>query len=129
MDRQDLSNDEAAIRALRHASNTAIAARKADRAAAFLSQDAKIVGSDGALIDGMSAMQRAFEKSFADPDFLTYHRTPQSVTVAGSTAAESGQWHGRWKERTVGGAYLARWRRHVDGWQIVAELYIPLDGP
>lgn len=118
--------EEAAIRRLREQSNAAIARHDAGPARAILHDDARIIGSNGDLFDGAAAMARAFEERFADPDFVTYVRSPVSIEMDGVTAAETGRWIGRWKHGEISGSYLARWRREPAGWRIVAELFIPL---
>ena len=126
MPTQNNSADESAIRRLREQSNAAIARHDVGPARAILHDDARIIGSNGDLFDGAAAMARAFEERFADPDFLTFIREPNSIDVDGATAAEAGTWIGRWKHSEIHGTYLARWRREPVGWLSVAELFIPL---
>src|SRR5689334_6824270 len=118
--------EEIAIRQLRDRSNAAIAGHDVGPAVAILHDRAKIIASDGSLFDGASAMARAFAAAFADPDFVAYVRSPVSIAVNGSTAAETGNWTGQWRQREVRGTYLARWSREGAGWRIVAELFVPL---
>jgi ketosteroid isomerase-like protein len=120
------SADEIEIRRLREQSNAAIARHDVGPARAILHADARIIGSNGDLLDGAAAMARAFEERFADPDFVTFVREPALIDVDGETAAEAGHWIGRWTHGEILGRYLARWRREPDGWRIVAELFIPL---
>ncbi|MBR0896772.1 nuclear transport factor 2 family protein [Bradyrhizobium tropiciagri] len=117
---------ELAIRALRMRSNAAIASREVGPIVAILSADVKIVASNGSVIDGAEAMARAVQQSFADPDFVKYHREPVTVDVGGSTAAETGIWEGRWRRKVIRGSYMARWH-YSTSWNITAELYVPLD--
>lgn len=123
--------DEIAIRRARADSNAGIAAHDAARATAAISENALIVVSGGGLVSGAQAMREAFERSFANPDFITYVRAPTRLRLSGTVAAEEGRWTGRWRERTVSGVYLARWDRTSAGWRISSEQYIPLgcDGP
>ena len=118
--------DEITIRQLRDQSNAAIARHEVGPAVAIHHDHARIIGSDGSLLDGAAAMARAFAASFADPDFVAYVRCPVSITVNDSTAAETGNWTGQWRTREVQGTYMARWSREGAGWRIVAELFIPL---
>jgi ketosteroid isomerase-like protein len=118
--------EEIAIRQLRDQSNAAIARHDVGPAVAIHHDHARIIGSDGSLLDGAAAIARAFAASFADPDFVTYERCPLSIAVNGSTAAETGNWTGQWRRREVRGTYLARWSREGAGWRIVAELFVPL---
>src|SRR5689334_16802096 len=126
MPMQNDSQDEITIRQLRDQSNAAIARHDVGPALAIHHEHARIIGSDGSLLDGAAAMARAFAASFADPDFVAYVRSPLSIAVNGSTAAETGNWIGQWRHREVRGAYMARWSRESDGWRIVAELFVPL---
>jgi ketosteroid isomerase-like protein len=120
--------EEITIRQLRDQSNAAIARHDLGPALAIHHDHARIIGSDGSLLDGAAAIARAFAASFADPDFVTYVRSPLSIAVNGSTAAETGNWTGQWGRREVRGTYMARWNREPAGWRIVAELFVPL-GP
>jgi hypothetical protein len=119
--------EEIAIRQLRDRSNAGIARHEVETALAFHHDHARIIGSDGSLLDGAAAIARAFAASFADPDFVAYVRCPLSIAVNGSTAAETGNWTGQWRHREVRGTYLARWSREPAGWRIVAELFVPLE--
>jgi ketosteroid isomerase-like protein len=119
--------DETTIRQLRDQSNAAIARHDVESVLVIFDDRARIIGSDGSLLDGPAAIARAFAASFADPDFVTYVRSPLSIAVNGATAAETGNWTGQWRHREVCGTYLARWSRKAAGWRIVAELFIPLE--
>jgi hypothetical protein len=64
------------------------------------------------------------------PDTV-YVRTPSAIAAftAWDVASEQGEWTGRWTEPdgvvSIGGTYLAQWRK-VDGtWLIQAELFVP----
>jgi len=120
--------EEITIGQLRDQSNAALARHEVGPALAIHHDHARIIGSDGSLLDGAAAIARAFAASFADPDFVAYTRSPRSIAVNGSTAAETGIWIGQWSHREVRGTYMARWSRGPAGWRIVAELFIPL-GP
>jgi hypothetical protein len=41
-------------------------------------------------------------------------------------ASERGTWIGRWKDQTLGGDYLAVWRKVTGQWVIEQELYVTL---
>jgi len=123
---QSDGTEEITIRHLRDQSNAAIARHDVGPAIAIHHDHARIIGSDGSLLDGAAAIARAFAASFADPDFVTYVRSPLSIAVNGSTAAETGNWTGQWRRREVQGTYLARWSREPAGWRIIAELFVPL---
>jgi ketosteroid isomerase-like protein len=125
---KDISAEEAAIaiEALRSQSNDAIARHDVGPALAILRDDVRVIGSDGRLIDGIAAMAQAFERTFADPQFITFVRRPATIDVNATTAAEAGTWEGLWKSHVIGGKYLARWQRDAAGWRVAAEFYIPL---
>src|SRR5450432_1365462 len=125
---QDISTEEAAIAiaALRSQSNDAIARHDVGPALAILRDNVRIIASDGQLIDGVAAMGQAFERTFADPKFVTFVRRPAAIDVGGATAAEAGTWEGLWKSHVIGGKYLARWQHDAAGWRVAAEFYIPL---
>jgi ketosteroid isomerase-like protein len=124
---KDISAEETiAIGAMRSQSNDAIARHDLGPALAILRDDVRIIGSDGQLIDGVAAMAQAFERTFADPKFITFVRRPTAIDVNGTTAAEAGTWQGLWKSHVISGKYLARWQHGAAGWRVAAEFYIPL---
>jgi ketosteroid isomerase-like protein len=125
---KDISAEETAIAigAMRTRSNDAIARHDVGPALAILRDDVKIIVSSGQLIDGATAMAQAFERTFADPEFITFVRRPASIEVNGTTAAEAGTWEGLWKSHITCGKYLARWQHDPVGWRVAAEFYIPL---
>lgn len=126
-------DDEAAVRALRHAFNEAIAARQFELFGEFLMTDAETIGSNGTVLHGVEAYAAAIRARADNPDFVTYLRTPEQVTVGATDglAAESGAWQGTWRrdgdETLVTGRYLAQWRRTDAGWRIHAELYVGME--
>ncbi|MBI1405352.1 MAG: DUF4440 domain-containing protein [Caulobacter sp.] len=117
-----------AIRARRRLTNRFIAAKQADRLRPFFAPDAHLTGGEGGLLIGAGAIIEAFAAQFADPDFIAYDRTPGEITVddAGQRAAEAGRWVGRWKDQTLGGDYLAVWRKVTGQWVLEQELYVTL---
>jgi hypothetical protein len=102
---KDISAEETAIAigALRSRSNDAIARHDVGPALAILRDDVRIIASDGQLIDGVAAMAQAFERTFADPEFVTFVRRPAAIDVNGATAAEAGTWEGLWKSHVIRG--------------------------
>ncbi|MDB5446983.1 MAG: hypothetical protein JWQ97_2300 [Phenylobacterium sp.] len=119
---------EDAIRARRRLTNKIIAAHEAARLKPFFAPDVRLITGDGALILGAAAVVQAFGAQFADPDFVTYVRTPQTVELdaAGVRAAEHGRWAADWKGSEMAGTYLAVWRRSLGQWIIESELYVTL---
>ncbi len=117
---------EIEIRALRHQSNAAIARHDVAAAIAIMRDDVRVISSHGSFVEGLPAMAQAFGEIFADANFVTYTREPESIEVGEAKAAEIGRWDGRWQDRVVRGSYMARWQRTDIGWRVTAELYIPL---
>ncbi|CAN5323750.1 DUF4440 domain-containing protein [soil metagenome] len=125
-EQQNPADAVAIIKALRAQSNAGLIKHDIAPVVAILHDDAKILRSDGSLVIGAAAMGRGFESNFADPAFVSYVRTPDTIDVDGATAAEAGSWIGQWTNRSVRGTYLARWTLMPLGWRIVSELFIPL---
>jgi ketosteroid isomerase-like protein len=123
-----VTTPEDAIRARRRLTNKLIAAHEAARLRPFFAADVKLIVGDGALILGVEAVIEAFAGQFADPDFVTYVRTPETVELdqAGERAAERGRWVADWKGADMAGAYLAVWRKSHGQWVIESELYVTL---
>ncbi|WGM37544.1 DUF4440 domain-containing protein [Caulobacter sp. NIBR1757] len=123
-----MPSSEDAIRARRRLTNKFIAAHEAQRLAPFFVADANLIGGEGGLISGVRRIVEAFAAQFADPDFITYERTPAQITVDmdDARAAERGTWVGRWKDQTLAGDYLAVWRKMTGQWVIEQELYVTL---
>jgi hypothetical protein len=119
---------EDAILARRRLTNKLIAAHAADRLRPFFASDARVIVGDGGLILGAEEVIRAFAAQFADPDFVTYLREPESVDLdaEAARAAERGRWTARWKAGESSGAYLAVWRKVTGQWVIESELYVAL---
>ena len=117
-----------AVRARRKLTNKLIAAHEAARLRPFFSPDVKLIVGDGALILGVDDVIAAFAAQFAEPDFVTYVRETESVELdaEAARAAERGRWTGRWKDREMGGTYLAVWRKVTGQWVIESELYVTL---
>lgn len=120
---------EKAIRARRKLTNRLIAEHRAERLAAFLAPDMRLIAGDGTLICGAPAVVAAFADQFADPDFVAYRRDTEKVSLdqAGARAAEHGAWVmlGRAGEG-ASGDYLAVWRRVTGQWILESELYVTL---
>jgi ketosteroid isomerase-like protein len=117
-----------AILARRRLTNKIIAAHEAARLKPFFTPDAKLIAGDGTLILGAAAIVEAFGAQFADPDFVTYVRTPETVEIdaTGERAAETGRWVADWRAQAMSGRYLAVWRRTLGQWAIESELYVTL---
>ena len=126
------SGDPAAIRALRDASNRAIASHDLKTLMPVVAEDAVFVFSNGSSAVGRSGMETVFARDFADPAFITYVRSPTAGTVSdtGARAVEHGPWEA-YKTSPAGptrygGDYAAHWARTPEGWRIRGELYVKL---
>jgi ketosteroid isomerase-like protein len=120
---------DAAIRAKRKLTNRLIAAHDAARLRPHLADDMMLIEGGGELIRGAEAVVAAFASQFADPAFITYERTTETVELAtdGTRASETGRWEGRWKGGArMSGTYLAAWREARGQWLLERELYITL---
>ena len=117
---------EDAIRARRKLTNKLIAVHDAQRLKPFFAADANLISGEGGLLMGAAAIIAAFEAQFADPSFVTYLRTTESVTLAadGARAAETGTWLATWKDQTATGPYLAAWKKVVGQWVIESETFV-----
>ena len=127
------SADERAIREARVRSNAAIAAHDLPAIAREWMDDVHVVSSTSAQTAGRDANQRRFAVQFTNRPDTVYVRTPQAIEVYApwDVAAERGEWAGRWTEPdgalTIGGTYLAQWRKIGGRWLIQGELYVPTD--
>lgn len=121
------------IRALRAASNAAIAAHDAKTVASFVEDDVQITTGNGDKFQGRKALRERFEEHFRGRPDLVFVRTPEKIEVsqAAPLASERGEWVGRWTEagRTVElrGVYQAMWRQRGGQWRIAAELFVLLE--
>jgi ketosteroid isomerase-like protein len=123
-----VTTPEDAIRARRRLTNKIIAAHEAARLKPFFAPDVRLIAGDGTLILGADEVVKAFAAQFADPDFVTYVRTPETVELdaADDRAAERGRWQADWNGSAMAGAYLAVWRKSLGQWIIESELYVTL---
>ena len=120
-----------AIRAKRKLTNRLIAAHDAARLRPHLTDDMTLIVGDGGLVQGAVAVIAAFAAQFADPGFIAYVRTTDTVDLAadGARAAETGRWVGTWKGGIeMSGVYMAAWRERRGQWLLERELYVTLRG-
>ncbi len=120
-----------AIRAKRKLTNRLIAAHDAARLRPHLTDDMTLIVGDGGLVQGAVAVLAAFAAQFADPGFIAYVRTTDTVDLAadGARAAETGRWVGTWKGGIeMSGVYMAAWRERRGQWLLERELYVTLRG-
>jgi ketosteroid isomerase-like protein len=121
------------IRALRAASNRAIAARDLNAVAATLDDDFVVIIGDGTLLN-RAAYIEAFAHTFAQPFPIRYERIPDTIDLSASLplAAEHGHWigiqSGSLPEGNVvfSGTYTAMWRHSSADWKLRSELFVTL---
>lgn len=124
-----MTDPETHIRQLRGQSNDAIAARDAERVAAFMAPDIRVDVAGGPVLRGREASRAAFAEQFADRAFGGYVREAEQIVVREPpvAATERGRWTGRWQTSTgvheQRGQYTAEWRFSEMGWLIAAEAY------
>lgn len=123
-----MTTPQDAIRARRRLTNKIIAAHDAGRLAPFFDSQVNLISGEGGLLMGAQAVLAAFRAQFADPSFVTYARTTESVSLDadGQRAAEAGTWVATWKDATSSGPYLAVWKKIVGQWVIESETFVTL---
>jgi uncharacterized protein (TIGR02246 family) len=125
-------SDEQMIRAARARSNRAIAAHDLDGISRVWMEDVHIVTSTSARGTGRDENRQRMARQFANKPDTTYVRraTHVDVYLPWAVASERGEWTGSWTEAdgtlTIGGTYLAQWRKIGDEWLIQAELFVPV---
>jgi uncharacterized protein (TIGR02246 family) len=125
------SADGQQIRALRDASNAAIARHDPMGIGAILAPNVIVVTSNSVHREGREANEQSFAEQFRTRPDVVYRRTPSEVHVFApwEMASESGQWTGSWTDPDgqiqLTGRYFAKWRK-VDGrWLVESETYVP----
>jgi ketosteroid isomerase-like protein len=126
------ATDEAEIRARRIAYTEAIATRRPDLMAGFITENMAEMVSSGDVNKGRGPVIADYEKvEFNDPDFVGYDRHTDNVEVdpSGIVAAERGHWRAQVRDADgqlvqIGGAYQAGWIRQGGTWLIRTEAYV-----
>jgi len=125
--------DEASIRAIRKASNEAIARHDVEAIVASIDSEYQITTGAGAFYRGGPDDEfRTWTEHFAEFDDVEYVRTTESVELSTwlPLAAESGSWTGSYRTengiRNLNGRYLASWRKVNGDWKIHSELFVTL---
>ncbi len=125
--------EAAAIRAVREASNAALAAHDSAGLSRTLTPDYVVVTSRNAVnVERHTMVERLAADWSVKPD-LVYVRTPELIDVNADwhMAGEVGTWVGTWTEANgeairLTGTYYAKWHK-IDGrWSIRAEIFTPL---
>jgi uncharacterized protein (TIGR02246 family) len=126
------ADDERAIRAARARSNRAIAAHDLDAISRVWMDTVHIVTSTSAQGSGRDENRQRMARQFTTRPDTTYVRRTAEIDVyePWAVASEHGEWTGTWTEPdgkvTIGGTYLAQWRKVGSEWLIQAELFVPL---
>jgi ketosteroid isomerase-like protein len=125
------SQDETLIRETRARSNAAIAAHDPPAIARAWMDDVHVVSSTSAQTAGKQANQERMAQQFARRPDTIYVRKPVTIDVFApwAVASERGEWTGGWTEpdgkMTIGGTYLAQWRKINGQWLIQSEVFVP----
>jgi len=129
-----MSNPIADIKALRKASNIAIAAHDVAGIGAIMAADLVVTVGEGGTLVGRDAVLAAFAQQFAAFPDLVFTRTPKSIKIGHASgqpkrAFEEGEWSGSWTDGskvTTGGRYAAQWLLSDTGWHLTAEIFVSL---
>ena len=125
-------SDVAAILSLRADSNAGLLSHDVDRVLRHTTDDFILVGGVSGGHIGKPVVRQYFLDGFAEPDYVTYIRTPDQVTVSdkGDRASERGKWQGVWRNAKSGslmsGDYFAHWVKKDGAWFTMAEVYVTL---
>jgi ketosteroid isomerase-like protein len=124
--------DERTIRAARVTQNGAMAARNADLAATFWTEDVTIRRALGQDVHGREAYRQLVVPAGNRDSTLVYQRDAASVEVSDHfpLAFESGTWVGHLGRLdgpvVIGGRYSAQWVKRGDAWLIRSEVFVAL---
>ncbi len=124
---------EATIRALRAASNLAIADADLIAVSVSLAEDFIVIIGDGTLLSREDYIA-AFAHTFEQPVRLSYNRIADKIHVATSQllAAEHGHWIARLSPESAAsqvlatGTYMAMWQFADSAWKLRSELFVSL---
>jgi ketosteroid isomerase-like protein len=124
--------DERAIRGARITQNGAMAARDADLAATFWTEDVTIRRALGQDVHGRDAYKQLVVPAGNRDSSLVYQRDATSIEVSDHfpLAFESGTWVGHLGRLdgpvVIGGRYSAQWVKRRDSWLIRSEVFVAL---
>ncbi len=111
--------DEAAIRSIDSAWVKAVAAKNAQQAASYYTDDGVLMAPGGPMATGRDAVQKGWAGLMALPGFaLTF--APDKIVVSGDMAYEIGTYalttnNKAGKAQTSNGKYVVVWSRQADG--------------
>lgn len=122
----------AEIRAMRNASNAAIARRDIAGSMAAMLPGYRGTWAQSVAHRSVDSVSAALTRQYADSSMLGYVRTPTLIEISttGPAAAESGHWVGRWRRadgiQETTGSYYATWQRTPVGWRLNSETFVSL---
>ena len=124
-------NSEAALKALRNASNQALKSYDHEKVLSFLTEDVLTTTGAGTLLSGKEALRSYIGKA---PDSKMYWvRTPSEIQInePSNLAWETGSWKGydpaQGPDPVIGGRYSAQWTRKSGTWKIASQLFVTLE--
>lgn len=123
-------SDQEAIERQRQASNTALAARDADKFISFFESDYIITYGSSAKTLSLDAEAKSIKKMFEDYPAVNYVRSPTDIHISNALpiAMENGTWiGGQTPETTYRGRYTAAWRKTDGIWKMHNELFVTLE--
>jgi hypothetical protein len=124
--------EAAAIMAVRAESNAGLLAHDVDRVLKNTTNDFILFGGTSGPHVGKTVVRDYYLKGFADPDLITYVRTPDNITISETNdrASERGKWQGVWRSAKsgslMGGEYFAHWVKKDGAWVTLVEVYVTL---
>jgi len=124
-------SEQAQIKLLRKASNSALQAYDHEKVLSFLSDDVLTTTGNGTLLSSKAALKKYIEA--ASPSKMYWIRSPKkiSVNMDRALAWETGKWKGfdpaKGKQSVVGGKYSAMWTKASGIWKIKSQLFVTLE--
>ena len=125
------AQQEAKIRQARSAFNDALVSKDLPFIDALLQTDYAVMPSFSARCFDKPGILDVYRNYFADPAFITFDRTPDSIVFGtdGKRAAETGRWRGLWRgQPDKAGIYHAAWLLTDQDWKLTKESYVLLEG-
>lgn len=103
---------------------------------AIVAPDAVLVAGNGGALRTNAEIRKAWRGEFANPAYVRYVRTPETIELAAppeeGRAAEIGRWEGISRgpngDARLFGRYLAHWIKSPRGWRVIADVYVTLGG-
>ena len=121
------SQDKAAIKAARLASNASIAQHDVQGIASHWLDNFIQVRGNASYLTGKDTIAATWQQLFAADSKVAYIRNPLSIVISNNDtlAWETGEWKAI-HSYSKGGKYSAMWRKAEGTWKIQAELFVSL---